>query len=239
MSQRRLIINGDDFGRSLGINHGVIEAFERGVLTSASLMVRWPAASRAAIFSHLHPRLAVGLHLDLGEWAYRAGEWAPLYQVVSTSDRAKVEREVFAQLERFRDLTGRNPTHLDSHQHVHREEPVRSVLQAVAASLSVPLRDCCSVRYCGDFYGQTARGAAYHDAIEVDALVGLITRLPPGTTELSCHPAVAVEIQSMYGRERVRELRTLCDPRVATAIAEQGVDLCSFTDIGAAEVGIA
>src|SRR5580765_1177969 len=158
MSQRRLIINGDDFGRSLGINHGVIEAFQRGVLTSASLMVRWPAASRAAIFAHAHPRLAVGLHVDLGEWAYRSEEWLPLYQVVSTSDRAVVEREVFAQLEQFRDLTGRNPTHLDSHQHVHREEPIRSVLQAVAASLEVPLRDCCRVRYCGDFYGQTARG---------------------------------------------------------------------------------
>jgi predicted glycoside hydrolase/deacetylase ChbG (UPF0249 family) len=238
MSQRRLIINGDDFGRSLGINHGIIEAFERGVLTSASLMVRWPAASRAAIFSLAHPRLAVGLHLDLGEWAYRSEEWAPLYQVVSTSDRAAVEHEVFSQLERFRELTGRNPTHLDSHQHVHREEPVRSVLVAVAASLGVPLRDCGSVRYCGDFYGQTAKGGAHHDAIEVDALVELIASLPQGTTELSCHPAVAVEIQSMYGRERVRELRTLCDPRVATAIAQQGIDLCSFKDVGAAEVGM-
>jgi predicted glycoside hydrolase/deacetylase ChbG (UPF0249 family) len=38
--QRILIVNGDDFGRTAGVNRGIIEAHQRGVLTSASLMVR-------------------------------------------------------------------------------------------------------------------------------------------------------------------------------------------------------
>ena len=32
-----------------------------------------------------HIRDLVGLHLDLGEWAYRDGDWVSLYQVVPTA----------------------------------------------------------------------------------------------------------------------------------------------------------
>ena len=45
IAQRYLIVNADDFGQSPGINRGVIEAHENGIVTSASLMVRWPAAA--------------------------------------------------------------------------------------------------------------------------------------------------------------------------------------------------
>ena len=41
---RHLIVNADDFGQSAGINRGIIEAHEHGIVTSTSLMVRWPAA---------------------------------------------------------------------------------------------------------------------------------------------------------------------------------------------------
>ena len=45
---RFLIVNADDFGQSSGINRGIITAHEKGIVTSASLMVRWPAAVEAA-----------------------------------------------------------------------------------------------------------------------------------------------------------------------------------------------
>ena len=44
----RLIVNADDFGLCAGVNQGIIEAHERGIVTSASLMVRYPAAEAAA-----------------------------------------------------------------------------------------------------------------------------------------------------------------------------------------------
>ena len=46
--RRYLIVNADDLGRSPGVNRGVIEAHAGGIVTSASLMVRWPAAAEAA-----------------------------------------------------------------------------------------------------------------------------------------------------------------------------------------------
>jgi chitin disaccharide deacetylase len=133
---RVVIVNADDFGRSPGINRGVIEAHERGVVTSASLMVRWPAAEEAATYARSRTALSVGLHVDLGEWEYRDGGWTPLYSV-SDDPRDELSR----QLACFRDLMGRDPTHIDSHQHVHRGEPVRSAMIQLALDLGVPARE--------------------------------------------------------------------------------------------------
>ena len=56
-----LIVNADDFGQSPGVNRGIIEAHEHGIVTSASLMVRWPAAASAAAYAREHARLGLGL----------------------------------------------------------------------------------------------------------------------------------------------------------------------------------
>jgi predicted glycoside hydrolase/deacetylase ChbG (UPF0249 family) len=61
------------------VNRVVIEAHIRGVVTSASLMARWPAAEEAAVYARAHPELAVGLHVDFGEWVWRDSRWATLY----------------------------------------------------------------------------------------------------------------------------------------------------------------
>ena len=53
---RHLIVNADDYGLTSGINRGIAEAHENGILTSASLMVRYPAAAEAAAYAKAHPR---------------------------------------------------------------------------------------------------------------------------------------------------------------------------------------
>src|SRR5947209_15005439 len=140
MVDRFLIVNADDFGQSHGINRGIIEAHERGIVTSASLMVRWPAAAEAASYARSRPELSLGLHVDLGEWVFRDGEWTLLYDVVDTDDPIMVLAEIERQMKSVRELVQRNPTHLDSHQHVHRDEPVRSAMLQLSEELGVPLR---------------------------------------------------------------------------------------------------
>lgn len=229
---RFLIVNADDFGLSSGVNRGVVHAHDHGIVTSASLMVRRPAAVEAAALGQARPRLSLGLHVDLGEWAYRDGAWAPLYQVVMEDSRAIAE-EVARQMEAFRRLVGADPTHLDTHQHVHREEPVRSVLLDVARRFGVPLRGCSAqIQYCGAFYGQTAKGEPLPNAITVEALLDILLTLPTGITELSCHPGLGNDLDTMYRSERSQELPVLCDPRVRATMDALDIRLRSFRDIG-------
>jgi predicted glycoside hydrolase/deacetylase ChbG (UPF0249 family) len=230
---RRLIVNADDFGRSAGINAGVVEAFRCGIVTSASLMVRWPSAAEAAQLSRAVAPLSLGLHVDLGEWRFDRA-WKPVYELVPLDSETAIEEELREQLRTFHQLLDRDPTHLDSHQHVHNEEPVASVFARVANELSVPLRNHSPrVRYCGAFYGQDGRGRSRDDAISVAGLVEILRSLPEGTTELGCHPAREADLDSVYLRERKRELGVLCDRRVLETIESEGIVLCSFAEVGA------
>ena len=231
-AERGLIVNADDFGQSSGVNRGVARAHEEGIVTSATLMVRWPAAEEAAAYALAHPALSVGLHLDLGEWEHADGEWRARYEVVDPNDHEAVEAEVAAQVDEFRRLLGRHPTHLDSHQHVHRQEPVRSALRRAGDRLGIPVRQASdAVRYRGDFYGQDGRGWPVPDAITVDALVALLESLPEGVTELGCHPGEPDGLDSTYRTERATEVATLCDPRVRSAVGRLGLRLHSFADL--------
>ena len=226
---KKLIVNADDFGQSPGINRGVIETHERGIVTSASLMVRWPASAQAASYALAHPNLSVGLHLDLGEWTYKNGEWVRLYQLVDENDAGAVAREVEAQLETFRSLMGRNPTHLDSHQHSHRNEPVHSIVLAMAKRLTIPVRGFSpDIFYCGDFYGQTDEGLPFPEGISVESLLRIIRDLPTGCTELGCHPGCGSDVNAMYQAEREREVESLCDSRVLRATRDIGIELIGF-----------
>jgi predicted glycoside hydrolase/deacetylase ChbG (UPF0249 family) len=232
---RILIVNADDFGQSPGANAGVIEAHERGIVTSASMMVCWPAAREAAEYVRSQQMLSVGLHLDLGQWTFAEGEWTADYERVPLSNPDEVEREVRRQLGLFRELVGRDPTHLDSHQHVHRDEPAESVMARLASELGVVLRDRSSrVRYCGEFYGQTGTGEPFPEGISLEHLVELIETLPAGITELACHPGSGLGADAVYGRERELELAALCHPRARAAIEREGIVLRSFAGIGKA-----
>jgi predicted glycoside hydrolase/deacetylase ChbG (UPF0249 family) len=227
VSGRHLIVNADDFGRSRSINAGVIEAHERGIASSASLMVRWPAADEAAGYARENGALSLGLHVDAGEWVWRRGRWAPVYEV-----KGEPTEIVAWQLDRFRELVGRDPTHLDSHQHRHREEPWRSILLDAAAALGVPLRDFSKlVRYCGDFYGQAEDGTPFPRGISVERMLAILASLQPGVTELGCHPGAKGALASAYRDERPRELKTLCDPRVRAALVDEGIELRSFVEL--------
>src|SRR5207302_5661531 len=112
-SEKRLIVNADDFGRSTGINRGIIRAHQNGIVTSASLMVRWPAAVEAAKLARRNPNLSVGLHLEISEWTCRNGSWSLVYQVIPPDDCGALRQEVSRQLAEFRRLMGCDPSHID------------------------------------------------------------------------------------------------------------------------------
>jgi chitin disaccharide deacetylase len=225
-----LVVNADDLGYTEGVNRGIFEAHDRGIVSSTSFMVDRPAAESGASGALARTGLGVGLHADFGEWSFEGGAWRAVGVPVDQHDRDAVAAELRRQLHRFRALLGRDPTHLDSHQHVHRREPVRSAMLELAAELGVPLRHESAVRYCGDFYGQTDEGEPLPGALEPKRLEALLRALPAGATELCCHPGYAFGLASAYASEREEELRALCSPRLRPLLEEERIALVSFAE---------
>ena len=228
---RYLIVNADDFGLSESVNQGILAAHDEGIVTSASLMVERPAAHEAADLARERPRLGLGLHVEVGRWRV---SWLP--KRGSARSAAVVERraaeDLQRQLERFRLLVGRDPSHLDSHQHRHLAEPVRASFEEVAAELGIPLRRIDPrVQFRGEFYGHDGRGQPDHEAITADALIRLIENVADGVTELCCHPGYADGLRDWYRTERAQEVQALCDPRVRHAVEREDLRLCTFTEV--------
>jgi predicted glycoside hydrolase/deacetylase ChbG (UPF0249 family) len=234
-AERFLIFNADDFGLSEGTNRGIIEAHERGIVTSASLMVRQPGAEQAAAYAKVRAQLSVGLHVDLGEWVFRNGEWQQAYEVVPGDDFGAVAEEVERQLSTFRQLLGRDPTHVDSHQHVHKHDPARAVLLRVTERLGVPLRHFSQVAFCGSFYGQDNKGVPFADGLKVENLLQVFKELPAGITEIGCHPGLDAGLASSYRTEREAEVTTLCDLRLRSELAAEGITLISYAELPTSE----
>ena len=133
---RRLIVNADDFGLTLPITEGTIDAFERGILTSASLVATGDAFVPAAQYAASHPDLDTGVHLmivhgapvlppeQVGSLVQTAGRFLPGYgefmaRYLSGGVREEeVEAEWSAQIALLRGA-GVRITHLDSYQHLH------------------------------------------------------------------------------------------------------------------------
>lgn len=127
-------------------------------------------------------------------------------------------------------MVGEEPTHVDSHQHLHLSNPaVHEAAAKIAGELGVPLRDRADgIRHSGAFYGRTKDGEPYPEGIAAANLVRLVSELEEGVTELSCHPGADGVDDPLYDRERALEVEALCDPDVRRALDARGVRLTSF-----------
>jgi hopanoid biosynthesis associated protein HpnK len=148
MKQIRLIVNGDDFGRSEAVNEAVIRAFKEGVLTSCSLMVTGAAFDEAVKLAKENPGLAVGLHLVtvVGRSVLSKSEIPHLVDedgnfsnnsnmagwqyYFSLQARQELRKEIAAQFEKFKS-TGLPLSHIDGHLHLH----VHPVILKIALEL--------------------------------------------------------------------------------------------------------
>lgn len=230
---RRLIVNADDLGYTPLTSAGIFAAWRDGLVTSASLMVRRPDAEAAARRAADDGFSDLGLHLDLGEWTCLGGRWRKLYDVVPLDDAAAVRDECLRQLDRFHDLVGRPPTHVDSHQHVHRDDPVRPVAREIAGRLGVVLRDASrTVAYAGGFYGQGRDGRPAPEQLTAEAILGILADSTAAVVELGCHPGLDPALETMYGPERRREVEVLCTPGLRERIAAAGFALATFAALG-------
>lgn len=245
---RWLIVNADDLGRTAGINAGIFEAHDRGVVSSATLMVGFAAAEEAARGLAERPALGTGLHVTLTGAAPTLpaervrslvdehGRLPPKPEGIGFPRHDELVAEIGNQLELFRELTGRLPTHLDSHHHSHRHPSVREALLEVAREHRLPVRSSSPeirTRARDEGLATTDRFVErFFDAeATLEVLLEILDSVDDGTTELMCHPGRSddeLRAGSSYNDVREREIAVLCDPAVREKITARGLRLGRF-----------
>lgn len=130
---RVIILHVDDVGMSHDSNEGAMNALNKGVASSFSVMMPCPWVPEIIKYIQSHPRHDGGLHLTLtSEWDnYRwpplsgkpavpglvdtqGAMWPEAEDVVNSASADEVDKEIRAQLDRALTM-GFIPTHLDSH----------------------------------------------------------------------------------------------------------------------------
>ncbi len=250
--EKRLIVNADDLGRTSGINRGVIEAHAQGIVTSASLMINYPATVDAIELTRSHARLGLGLHIVLSGGGAPVSAASEIKSLLDARGRfrndprglldavgSEIETEVRAQIKRFRALVGRLPTHLDSHHYVHEQPMVLEALIVMAWETGLPIRSLSPamalqlrserVAIC-DHTEKRFHG----DNLTTEWLIRLIGELQPGTSELICHPGLVddeLRLESRYAEPRQRELVALKGDNVRATLQSLGVRLIRYSDL--------
>ena len=145
----RVIFNADDFGIHTEVNHAVIEAYEKGVLRSTSLLASGPAFDEAVALAKQCPGLGIGIHLCLvgslptilsprevptlvDANGLVPESYIPFVKKIMEGqiNYEQVYRELDAQMEKIM-AQGLNITHVDSHQHMHMLPPIWAIVQTL------------------------------------------------------------------------------------------------------------
>jgi predicted glycoside hydrolase/deacetylase ChbG (UPF0249 family) len=243
---RRLWINADDLGLTPAVSEGICEACERGILTTTTAMVCSDGA--LDVLAVYAPRLPgrIGLHLQLTDGVPRSaradvpslvgmdGRFPRYLDGLGDLDPREVEREWEAQLATLRAL-GVEPTHVDSHHHVHQVPVAFEAYAGLAKRHGLPARggtpeQTLALRRLGVatadvFSGEFFRGPL--DAGHLLAVAEAAARHCPeeGVIELMSHPGRvddALRRRSIYVEERERELATLCASDLPAQLRARG-----------------
>lgn len=130
-----IIINADDFGRSPAETDAVTACYTAERITSATAMMFMLDSERAAEVAN-ELGMDVGLHLNLSQGFTAPGVGARLRQshdrvvrfltaskyallVYNPFLRQQFRQVIEAQIQEFARLYGRQPSHIDGHQHQH------------------------------------------------------------------------------------------------------------------------
>lgn len=242
----KLIVNGDDFGLSSGVNSGIIKAHRKGIVSSTTVMVNVANSQEVVDMVKQNPDLGVGIHLNItyGRPLLEGREVVTIIdsegnflrpEGMQQASLTEVEKEWRAQIQRFLSW-GVQPSHLDSHHHIHTLPQFWPIIVQIARELAVPVRQRnhqmkrdlqeaglpAPDHFIESFYGPTAT---------IENLTQLLNQLQPGVTELMCHPAMIdpqLEQISSYVEPRMNELNALCDPTIKELLEKQGIELINY-----------
>jgi chitin disaccharide deacetylase len=176
----------------------------------------------------------------------------------------RVYEELSAQVRKIR-AAGIEPLHLDAHKHTHLLPPVLRAVARISREFGIrwvrrpfdfpfdaqaSLATATAARVMALMRGRFRRVLEANGCRSTDHFAGfritgrfgaaevaaLIRSLPPGTTELMCHPGYCgAELRAARTRlkeSRERELLALTAPETAQAARDAGVEIVRYRDLG-------
>lgn len=248
-----LVINADDFGLTEGVCSGIVRAIYSGGVTATTAMVcvpgaverlrRWAPEIPGRIGAHLQltsgkpvllPELVSSLVGADGSFPSRRKDvQAPRTEEILSEWRAQIELLL---------SVGIQPTHLDSHHHIHSSPaafpafceiakqygfPARSVDRAMTETLRDSGIPCVDATLIGWYGGE----------LSAESLVKIVRQgvqeyLGAESFELMCHPGFSdngLGHVSRYTSDRERELAALCDCTLQGQLAAAGFVMSSVS----------
>jgi len=152
----QLIITADDCGLSEGINDTTYQLHMDGIVTTATVMMNFPATQHALDMVASTPTLCAGVHLNLTDGfplsnispdsglVFADGRFQPrtlLYTRALFSApqwQEAVQQEMTAQIETYMQLSGKTPEHLTTHMHFHVVPSLRNMVLDLATQYNIP-----------------------------------------------------------------------------------------------------
>lgn len=275
---QNLIVNADDFGFSVGVTDGILHAHQAGILTSTTLITTMPDAQRAVDLARQNHRLGVGIHLCLTQGTPLAGLDGPLFsprgvfpkRMTQLLWRLMGDKSILRQVRRewesqinFAVSRNLQPTHLDSHKHIHHWPPLGDIAIDLARNFNIRHIRCArevtipgisrpamGYRMLSRMAHALASRASDAGLTTTDWFFGLaatgqfspdvwrllLNHLPPGTGEVMVHPGRPDGLNRSMTRllaERQLELDALCDPAIKRLIQNNSVRLIHFGQLHA------
>lgn len=254
----KVIFNSDDFGYSSGVNYGIIDAYQKGILTSTTLMANMPGFEQAVNLKKSLPNLGVGVHLTLtcgdpllgnvdtltdneGHFKKLSYYHDPDFQI----DWDQLYQEWNAQIQKVY-RSGIIPTHLDSHHHTHSFGKNQEVVIELAKKYDLPVRcnfdrhnEVKHVDYFEKYFddvGEEDQSKWQTNRTREQQIAELLTQLRKDeTSEVMCHTAYidqTLKNGSSFTVPRVNQVEFLINSDFANTVKKDAdIELVNYGDV--------
>lgn len=234
-----LIISADDFGMRPGIDNAIVELADAGLVTSVSVLVRFPNAPFALDYIKNHPQTGAGLHLDLDDLFCCAdfgtdpsGRFL-VPDIFFEEERVLKEicTQIHSQLDAF-SACGRVPDHIDGHHHVHLFPPILDILLQEMGQRGIQ-----AIRFDREFYTLTSDAAVVRDLLREHGVV-FPEKFIAGPTLPNLNGARSSEIMVHVSQDvpeeecwRIKEMRAMLSEPFRSQLQNGGYQRITFQDL--------
>lgn len=218
---RKLVITADDFGLNRYLDRGIEQTCEEGAVTNVSVMANGEGMDEAARFLTNHPRISVGIHLNLtdgnplseanalGNLLDSEGRFLGLHRkaavaiVSKPSLKRAIEKEFRVQVERALQL-GLRPAQLNCHGHLQGIPAIFGLLLEIAVEYKIPFVRMVKERLSSRLFFYSPK--RWLKAVGLTLSFRVAEELSRDSTQVSIKPCQGIFDSGRLGRERLGEI---------------------------------